>query len=140
MKLNHVAGSNPSEITENMPADTLDDLRTNPNANFTETSRNSCVQYNPKWVQPTHVAKYRHETYKSNKKNRADQQRKVTDLTMIRRMSERFSKVVDYRDYRPVKKLSWYKDDVMDELNKMNKKNAAQMTDRSFYGKDPCRL
>lgn len=69
-----------------------------------------------------------------------DQPIDVPGLTVIRQMSEIYADAIDYRSSLLIKKSFWYVDDVAYKLIKMTKKTAVQIRDRTFSGKDPCRL
>lgn len=52
-------------------------------------------------------------------------------------MNELFTDPINYRYYRLIKKLVWHSDDMTSELNKMTKKTAMQVKDRTFNESHP---
>lgn len=61
----------------------------------------------------------------------------VLVLDMMEVNIDRFSVTVDYENYRLLKKISLYGDDLADEPHKMAKKMVLQMIEHTFSGKDP---
>lgn len=58
-------------------------------------------------------------------------------MIVIKHVNKLFADAVDYRNYRLIKKSTRYEDDVANKLNKMTKKTAVQMKDRTVSAKDP---
>lgn len=61
----------------------------------------------------------------------------IPGLMVIKPVNDHLAAAVDYRNYCLLKKLATYDDDVAHELHKIEKKIAAQMKDRTFFGEYP---
>lgn len=58
-------------------------------------------------------------------------------LTVIEPFNDHIADTVDYRNFRLLKKSSFYDDDAAKELHEMAKKIAVKVRDRTISGKDP---
>lgn len=100
INLDPVVASSPSEIGRNPPADSSDDVQTNPRAYAMALSHSRSDDCNRRNVQTAHIDEVRNEIYKIDKKSLADQPSDVPELTFIGPVSELFADAIDYRNYR----------------------------------------
>lgn len=86
-------------------------------------------------------AKSRHDNKKTTVTiiSRNEISSEVPGLVVFQPVNELFADAVDYLNFRLIKKSSRYDKYSTNKLDKMTRKTAVQMKDRTFNRKDPCR-
>lgn len=114
------------------PTDILCNFKTSKKTYSMAASLSRSNHYKRRNAHPPLIDVYRYWIYRTNKKNRFQQQSDVPGLTVSRPFNKLFTNALDYGTYRILKKFALDDDDVANELYNLTKMTAVHMKGWTF--------